>query len=129
MQRRSSPRGGEANPRALLTPHPSNQLLKAVRAGIKGSQPKSDASCIRIQLLADVRSVDRAKRAQESVCMPRYAELLADNRGFSEEEDQYFAEQAQYAYESFRNKAALSRGLPVDQMQEVAQVCAVALPC
>ena len=42
--------------------------------------------------------------------MCRYAELLADNRTFTEEEDTYFSEQAQYAYESFRNKAALSRG-------------------
>ena len=56
-------------------------------------------------------------------CMDRYAELLADSRGFSEEEDKYFAEQAQYAYESFRNKAALSRGLPIEKLQEVAQVC------
>ncbi len=64
--------------------------------------------------------------------MGRYAELLADNRGFSEEEDKYFAEQAQYAYESFRNKAALSRGLPIETMQEVAQVrlhCLLARNC
>ena len=55
--------------------------------------------------------------------MRRYAELLADNRGFSAEEDEYFTNQAQYAYESFRDKAALSRGMAVDKMQEVAQVC------
>ncbi|BDA50409.1 Protease 4 [Coccomyxa sp. Obi] len=59
--------------------------------------------------------------AKEVISKGRYAELLADNRGFSEEEDKYFAEQAQYAYESFRNKAALSRGLPIEKMQEVAQ--------
>ncbi|EIE22855.1 protease IV with duplicated peptidase family U7 domain-containing protein [Coccomyxa subellipsoidea C-169] len=59
--------------------------------------------------------------AKEVISKGRYAELLADNRGFSEEEDKYFAEQAQYAYESFRNKAALSRGLPIETMQEVAQ--------
>ena len=52
----------------------------------------------------------------------RYAELLADNRTFTEEEDSYFSEQAQYAYESFRNKAALSRGMQNEQMQEYAQV-------
>ena len=52
----------------------------------------------------------------------RYAALLADNRTFTEEEDSYFSEQAQYAYESFRNKAALSRGMQNEQMQEYAQV-------
>ncbi|KAK9917362.1 hypothetical protein WJX75_003547 [Coccomyxa subellipsoidea] len=59
--------------------------------------------------------------AKEVISKGRYAELLADNRGFSEEEDKYFEEQAQYAYESFRNKAALSRGIPIEKMQEVAQ--------
>ena len=55
-------------------------------------------------------------------CWCRYAELLADNRTFTEEEDSYFSDQAQYAYESFRNKAALSRGMQNEQMQEFAQV-------
>ena len=52
----------------------------------------------------------------------RYAELLADNREFTEEEDKYFSEQAQYAYESFRDKAALSRGMQPEHMQQHAQV-------
>jgi ClpP class serine protease len=52
----------------------------------------------------------------------RYAELLADSRSFTEEEDHYFSEQAQYAYETFRDKAALSRGLPKEKLQKVAQV-------
>ena len=52
----------------------------------------------------------------------RYAELLADNREFTEEEDAYFSEQAQYAYESFRDKAALSRGMQPEHMQQHAQV-------
>lgn len=47
---------------------------------------------------------------------------MADNRTFTEEEDSYFSDQAQYAYESFRNKAALSRGMQNEQMQEFAQV-------
>lgn len=64
-----------------------------------------------------------APEFRQGGCVGRYAELLADNRGFSEEEDKYFEEQAQYAYESFRNKAALSRGIPIEKMQEVAQVC------
>ena len=52
----------------------------------------------------------------------RYAELLADNREFTEEEDKYFSEQAQHAYESFRDKAALSRGMQPEHMQQHAQV-------
>lgn len=52
----------------------------------------------------------------------RFAELLADNRAFTEDEDRFFSEQAQYAYETFRDKAALSRGLPKEKLQEVAQV-------
>lgn len=59
--------------------------------------------------------------------MCRYAELLADSRTFTEEEDAYFSEQAQYAYESFRNKAALSRGMQNEQMQQHAQVPASCL--
>eukprot|EP00195_Chlamydomonas_chlamydogama_P015757 CAMPEP_0202909918 /NCGR_PEP_ID=MMETSP1392-20130828/50619_1 /ASSEMBLY_ACC=CAM_ASM_000868 /TAXON_ID=225041 /ORGANISM="Chlamydomonas chlamydogama, Strain SAG 11-48b" /LENGTH=725 /DNA_ID=CAMNT_0049599831 /DNA_START=187 /DNA_END=2361 /DNA_ORIENTATION=- len=51
----------------------------------------------------------------------RYAELLADNRPFSPEEAELFDRSAQHAYESFRNKAAESRGMSVDAMQEVAQ--------
>ena len=70
----------------------------------------------------------RARAGARSLCshgsnyLCRYAELLADNRTFTEEEDNYFSEQAQYAYESFRNKAALSRGMQNEQMQEYAQV-------
>ena len=58
----------------------------------------------------------------------RYAELLADNREFTEEEDNYFSEQAQYAYESFRDKAALSRGMQPEHMQQHAQVSATSQP-
>ena len=58
----------------------------------------------------------------------RYAELLADNREFTEEEDKYFSEQAQYAYESFRDKAALSRGMQPENMQQHAQVLATCQP-
>jgi protease-4 len=54
-------------------------------------------------------------------CLNRYAELLADNRGFTPEEDEYFSGQAQHAYESFRDKAALSRGMSAEAMQAVAQ--------
>jgi protease-4 len=52
----------------------------------------------------------------------RYAELLADNRPFSDEEQALFDNAAQHAYESFRDKAAMSRGMEIEAMQEVAQV-------
>lgn len=52
----------------------------------------------------------------------RYAELLADNRPFTDEELELFDRAAEHAYESFRNKAAESRGMSVETMQEVAQV-------
>ncbi|GAX84081.1 hypothetical protein CEUSTIGMA_g11505.t1 [Chlamydomonas eustigma] len=51
----------------------------------------------------------------------RYAELLADNRPFSQEEQALFDNAAQHAYESFRDKAAMSRGMEIEAMQEVAQ--------
>ncbi|EFJ46294.1 signal peptide peptidase [Volvox carteri f. nagariensis] len=51
----------------------------------------------------------------------RYALLLSDIKGFNEEEEKLFDASAQHAYESFRNKAALSRGMEPEVMEEVAQ--------
>ena len=52
----------------------------------------------------------------------RYSEILAaDNRPFSGDEEALFDRAATHAYESFRNKAAASRGMDVEKMQEVAQ--------
>jgi len=58
---------------------------------------------------------------KELISRGRFAELLADNRAFNSEEARLFEEAARHAYESFRNKAAESRGMSVDAMQEVAQ--------
>ncbi|KAF5837148.1 protease IV with duplicated peptidase family U7 domain-containing protein [Dunaliella salina] len=52
----------------------------------------------------------------------RYAELLADNRPFTEDENNLFTEAAAHAYASFRDKAAASRNMAIEAMQEVAQV-------
>ncbi len=52
----------------------------------------------------------------------QFAELLSDNRGFTDAEQKLFDASAEHAYRSFRDKAALSRGMAVDAMQEVAQV-------
>lgn len=51
----------------------------------------------------------------------KYAQLLADNRPFTADEESLFDDAAQFAYQSFRNRAAESRGMAVEAMQEVAQ--------
>ncbi|KAI8476080.1 MAG: peptidase family S49-domain-containing protein [Monoraphidium minutum] len=64
----------------------------------------------------------RAGYSKELISRGRYAQLLAaDNRPFSADEEELFNASAQYAYESFRDKAASSRGMAVDDMQAVAQ--------
>jgi protease-4 len=49
-------------------------------------------------------------------------------RSFNEEEESLFEESAQYAYRSFRDKAAASRKMPVENMQvsETGQSCCLA---
>jgi hypothetical protein len=47
----------------------------------------------------------------------KFAEILAESRAFTPEESQLFDRSAQHAYESFRNKAAESRGMAVEDMQ------------
>ena len=57
----------------------------------------------------------------ETLSRGRYAEILSTSRGFTGEEDAYFAEGARKAYLSFITKAAASRSVTVDAMNEVAQ--------
>ena len=52
----------------------------------------------------------------------RYAELLQENRGFTDDELSLFERSARAAYEDFRNKAAASRGLAQEDLETVAQV-------
>ncbi|KAL6747559.1 peptidase family S49-domain-containing protein [Haematococcus lacustris] len=59
--------------------------------------------------------------AKELISRGKYAQVLADNRPFNTEEADLFASSAQHAYESFRDKAAASRGMSIPAMQEVAQ--------
>lgn len=59
--------------------------------------------------------------SKEIISRGRFAEVDADQRPFSSEEEEYFAKGAQKAYQSFRNKAAESRSMEVDQMEEFAQ--------
>lgn len=51
----------------------------------------------------------------------KFAELLVDDRGFTEEESEYFREGVELAYRRFVSKAAESRGKSYEEMHEVAQ--------
>lgn len=57
----------------------------------------------------------------ETLSRGRYAEVLSSSRGFTPEEESYFEEGAQKAYKSFITKAAASRSMDVEAMNEVAQ--------
>ncbi|KAL0396159.1 UNVERIFIED_CONTAM: Serine protease SPPA, chloroplastic [Sesamum calycinum] len=59
---------------------------------------------------------------KEIISRGRYAELTAaEQRPFRADEAELFAKSAQSAYRSFRDKAASSRSMTVDKMEEVAQ--------
>lgn len=56
-----------------------------------------------------------------SLSARRYAEVLQESRGFTDEEEALFDRGAQRAYEEFRNKAAESRKMTPEQIEEFAQ--------
>ncbi|XP_056170767.1 serine protease SPPA, chloroplastic isoform X3 [Syzygium oleosum] len=59
---------------------------------------------------------------KEIISRGKYAELLAaEQRPFRPDEAELFAKMADNAYKMFRDKAAFSRSMPVDKMEEVAQ--------
>ncbi|KAL2610043.1 hypothetical protein R1flu_028616 [Riccia fluitans] len=58
---------------------------------------------------------------KEIISRGRFAELDAEQRPFTNEELEFFKASAQNAYESFRNKAALSRRMETEKLEEVAQ--------
>ncbi|PIM97225.1 hypothetical protein CDL12_30307 [Handroanthus impetiginosus] len=59
---------------------------------------------------------------KEIISRGRYAELTAaEQRPFRDDEAELFAKSAQNVYRSFRDKAASSRSMTVDKMEEVAQ--------
>ena len=61
--------------------------------------------------------------SKQALCwLARYAEVLQESRGFTEEEEAWFDRGAKSAYQEFRNKAAESRGMSHEQMEEFAQV-------
>ncbi|XP_012092905.1 serine protease SPPA, chloroplastic isoform X2 [Jatropha curcas] len=59
---------------------------------------------------------------KEIISRGKYAELLAaEQRPLRPDEADLFARSAQHAYKQFRDKAAFSRSMPVEKMEEVAQ--------
>ena len=58
---------------------------------------------------------------KETISKGKFAELLLETRSFTDQEQELFDASAEYAYESFRNKAASSRGMEIETMQDVAQ--------
>ncbi|KAL3824791.1 hypothetical protein ACJIZ3_020820 [Penstemon smallii] len=59
---------------------------------------------------------------KEIISRGRYAELAAaDQRPFRIDEAELFAKRAQHMYTQFRDKAAISRSMEVDRMEQVAQ--------
>ncbi|RDX74742.1 Serine protease SPPA, chloroplastic, partial [Mucuna pruriens] len=59
---------------------------------------------------------------KEIISRGRYAELrTAEQRSFRPDEAELFSKYAQHAYKQFRDKAAFSRSMTVEKMEEVAQ--------
>ncbi|KAI3688853.1 hypothetical protein L2E82_46738 [Cichorium intybus] len=57
----------------------------------------------------------------EIISKGRFAELYATDRPFRADEEKLFAESTQNMYKQFRDKAASSRSMSVDKMEEIAQ--------
>ena len=69
----------------------------------------------------DLPNMLTSLHATYEVCICRYAELNGDNRSFTSEEESLFDRSAEFAYASFRDKAAESRGMPKEELQHHAQ--------
>ena len=63
----------------------------------------------------------KAGYSSKTLSKGRYAEVLNDSRPFTESEADLFDRSAQHAYEQFRNKAAVSRKMEIEDMEAVAQ--------
>lgn len=64
---------------------------------------------------------NKAGYTSETISRGKYAQVLNDSRSFTEDEANLFDKSAQHAYEQFRDKAAASRNMDVEEMQKVAQ--------
>eukprot|EP01033_Poteriospumella_lacustris_P015346 gene15348-10973_t len=57
----------------------------------------------------------------ETLSVGRYAELLSTTRGFTDDEVMQFEGLARQSYDTFVSKAAASRSMSVEQMEDIAQ--------
>ena len=64
---------------------------------------------------------DKIGLTGETVSIGRYAELFRTDRGFTDDENSVFEDYAQDAYQSFVSKAAISRDMSYEALNEVAQ--------
>ncbi|XP_023767044.1 serine protease SPPA, chloroplastic [Lactuca sativa] len=58
---------------------------------------------------------------KETISKGQFADLYASHRPFRPDEEKLFAESAQNMYKRFRDKAAASRSMSVEKMEEIAQ--------
>lgn len=63
----------------------------------------------------------RVQYSKVVISKGKYAELNGDTRSFTPEEEDLFDRSAEFAYASFRDKAAESRGMPKEELQQHAQ--------
>lgn len=63
----------------------------------------------------------KAGYGSETISKGKYAEILNESRPFNDFEADLFDKSAQHAYEQFRNKAASSRNMEIEEMQKIAQ--------
>ncbi|GLJ43346.1 hypothetical protein SUGI_0900370 [Cryptomeria japonica] len=64
---------------------------------------------------------ERIGFSKEIISRGRFAELDVEQRPFRPDEEELFAKSAQNAYKQFRDKAAFSREMSVEMMEDVAQ--------
>ncbi|XP_076886019.1 serine protease SPPA, chloroplastic-like [Bidens hawaiensis] len=58
---------------------------------------------------------------EEVISKGRYAEMRTAERSLRPDEEKLFAERVQNVYKEFRDKAASSRSMSVDEMEKIAQ--------
>lgn len=67
------------------------------------------------------RLYERIGLSKQSLSRGRYAEALVDYRSYTEDENALADEDVQNSYKAFRDKAAASRGMTPEEMEEHAQ--------
>ena len=92
-----------------------------VRSGGEQEQPSPSASSSSFFSDPSLSLYSRVGYAKTLVSRGKYADLFTEARPFRPEEAELFDASAAHAYASFRDKAASSRGKPVEEMQRYAQ--------